>query len=433
MQYNNTRLSSLNIVLSPLTKVIRNCLLLLSLVLTSFFVAAKGVPPHVAKVNANVLPESNYPYWPAYNSLALDDLTDIKAQPWINQQHTIDGWDWSLPESVTPADNGLVALQRNIGLKKSFKALKLSFPSNSVGILWVKWRDIEATEGNFDFSPIVAKIKQANSVGVEVILRILAHSKDRAGNINKGDAPLWLEKYDVTLLKRRRLKDNLNFDPAHPVFHDRYLKLVQALAKTDIPNMVKAAYVGYRSNSFGDEGIGPFKEHDWQKNDALDHVRERLDAWQKAFTGMEHKVFMGGTSHYGFKQGFGVRRGFVEMYLYNIPNADMGQYIDINGYLMVDESAPIIKNGGFHGEVNEEYEAGWATAKRGYRFGETTNSYPYRYFVSTLRALQMRCNYIHTTGHLVPQMLPFLSLELGRTVHDAPDTWSYLSTSYLKS
>jgi hypothetical protein len=148
---------------------------------------------------------------------------------------------------------------------------------------------------------------------------------------------------------------------------------------------------------------------------------------------MESKVFMGGSCDYGFEKGFGVRRGFVEMYLYNIPNRDLGQYIDKDGYLSIDENAPIMKYFCFNGEVNEEYEKAWATIDRGFRFGNTTTSYPYRYFTSTLRALQMRCTYIHTTGHLVPQMLPFLSLELGRTVKDAPDVWAFLRTSYLRA
>jgi hypothetical protein len=62
-------------------------------------------------------------------------------------------------------------------------------------------------------------------------------------------------------------------------------------------------------------------------NDTVKHVRERLDAWHKAFQGMEHKVFMGAPVNYGFEKGFGVRRGFVEMYLYRIPDGDMGQYM----------------------------------------------------------------------------------------------------------
>jgi len=144
-------------------------------------------------------------------------------------------------------------------------------------------------------------------------------------------------------------------------------------------------------------------------------------------------VYMGAACDYGFKKGFGTRRGFVEMYLYRIPNIDMGQYVDHKGYLCVDENAPIIRYKCFHGEVNEEYESAWATSSRNFRFGNSTVSFPYRYFTSTLRALQMRCTYIHTTGHLVPQMLPFLSLELGRTVEDAPDVWTYLRTSYLRA
>lgn len=121
------------------------------------------------------------------------------------------------------------------------------------------------------------------------------------------------------------------------------------------------------------------------------------------------------------------------MYLYRIPNEELGQYIDDKGYLIVDEDAPIIKYECFNGEVNEEYEEAWATETRGFRFGNTTNSYPYRYFTSTLRALQMRCTYIHTTGHLIPEMLPFLSQQLGRKVADAPDVWTFLRTSYLKT
>jgi len=119
--------------------------------------------------------------------------------------------------------------------------------------------------------------------------------------------------------------------------------------------------------------------------------------------------------------------------LYNIPNRDLGQYIDNKGYLSVDETSPIIRHRCFNGEVNEEYEAAWATSGRDFRFGNTTNPFPYRYFISSLRALQMQCTYVHTTGHLLPQMLPFIALELGRTVEDTPDVWAFLNTSYLRT
>lgn len=396
-------------------------------VLIFFTVLALGVTAQ----NPNVLPESDYPYWPSYRHLDIEDLDTVQAQKWINENHVIEGWDWSLPGFVEPAPRSSVGLQRNIGLNKAFSPINLKFKSNPVGLLWVKWRDIEKTKDNFDFTPLINRIKQANSVGTQISLRILCHSKSRG--TGTGEAPLWLEDLGVTFLPQKEPGHNLNFDPAHPKFHERYLKLISELAKTEIPKLVKNAYVGYASHSFGDEGIGPFPETESAQNDTVKHVRERLDAWEKAFKGMETKVYMGAACDYGFKKGFGTRRGFVEMYLYRIPNMDMGQYVDNKGYLCVDENAPIIRYKCFHGEVNEEYESAWATSSRDFRFGNSTVSFPYRYFTSTLRALQMRCTYIHTTGHLVPQMLPFLSLELGRTVEDAPDVWTFLRTSYLRA
>lgn len=106
----------------------------------------------------------------------------------------------------------------------------------------------------------------------------------------------------VNLLPQEQPRHNLNFDRSHPEFHRRYLLLVEELAKTDIPDMVKAAYMGYASHSFGDEGIGPYGETNPTANDTVKHVRERLDAWHEAFKGMENKVFMGGTSEYGFQK-----------------------------------------------------------------------------------------------------------------------------------
>ncbi|HSH19890.1 MAG TPA: hypothetical protein VLA03_05535, partial [Draconibacterium sp.] len=389
----------------------------------------------VASDNPNVLPESVYPYWPSYQYLDVEDLDTIQAQEWINEDHVINGWDWSMPAFVDPSPRSLVGLQRIIGWEKDYIPLNLQFKSNSVGILWVKWRDIEPAMGIHNFQPIIDRINQANSVGSDIILRILCHSKSRGTDdkaLSRGEAPLWLEDLGVNLLPQEKPEHNLNFDPAHPEFHKHYLMLVNELKKSGIPEMVKAAYVGYASHSFGDEGIGPYGETNSLANDTVKHVRERLDAWQDAFEGMEYKVFMGSSVDYGLEKGFGVRRGFVEMYLYRIPDRDLGQYIDENGYLSVDEEAPVIKYKCFNGDVNEEYEQAWATDARSFRFGNTTNSYPYRYFTSNLRALQMRCTYIHTTGHLIPKMLPFIAQELGRTVEDTPDTWSFLRESYLK-
>lgn len=387
--------------------------------------------------NPNViLPEGSYPYWPSYQHLDSKDLANIKAQEWKTGDNTIDGWDWSLPPHLKVSPRSSIGLQRNMGCKKDFIKFDLSFEANPVGLLWVKWRDIEPTMGSYNFAPIIDRIKQANSNGTKISLRILGHSKTRGSDLtdlSTGDAPLWLEDLGVNLLPQKKSNSNVNFDPAHPEFHKRYLMLINALAQTEIPKLVKAAYVGYASASLGDEGIGPFPETKSASNDTVKHVRERLDAWEKAFKGMETKVYMGGSCEYGFQKGFGTRRGFVEMYLYKIPNSEMGQYVDNNGYLSVDETASILKYKCINGEVNEEYEPHWITEAGGFRYGNTTNSFSYRYFTSNLRALQMQCTYLHTTGHLIPQMLPFMAQELGRTIEDTPDVWTFLRTSYLNA
>ena len=206
-------------------------------------------------INPAVLPESVYPYWPGYQHLETKDLTGIRAQPWIAGPHVIEGWDWSLPEHVEPAERSIVGLQRIIGLEKKFIPLDLKFKANGVGLLWVKWRDIEATEGSYDFSKVIARIKQGNEAGLDVILRILTCSKARGdgpGAIAMGEAPLWLENHGVPLLPRKSPGHNLNFDPAHPEFHKRYLGLIDELSRSGIPAMVKAAYVGYASHSLGE-------------------------------------------------------------------------------------------------------------------------------------------------------------------------------------
>ncbi len=399
-------------------KKINNLKKISLLLISAFFICMNA--------QAQILPLSDYPYWPDYNYLnSTSDLDNINEQPWIDNNHTIDGWDFSLPEHVKPAARSMVGLQRIAGWNKPFDAVNTSFDVNPVGILWVNWREIEKTEGNFDFSPLISRIQQANSAGVDIVLRILCHSKSKKGKISDGQARLWLEDLGVPLLPDEG-KININFDPMDPVFHFHYLRLVNELKKSGIPHMVKAAYVGWESGSHGDEGIGPYGEKNTDLNDAEPIVRERLDAWEDAFEGMESKVFMGGPSHYGFDKGFGMRKGFVEMYYYRIPDAENGQYVDDNGYLSVDEEAPVLKNGCFSGEVNEEYNLNMED-----RFGDRS-TFPYRYFISNLRALQLRCTYMHTTGHLIPEMLPFIAKELGRTAEDAPDAWSFLISANLK-
>lgn len=371
--------------------------------------------------------EIGYPYWGEYQRTTI---SEIENPQWISKDNIIEGWDWSLPQSTEPSKYSSLCIARNFGLSK-YKIDQLpeiNFSCNPVISHWVNWRDLEPMEGEINFKPLIENIKAAYKKGYGSIVRIHFSAIDFA--------PDWIKKYHIPIREENKKNSvKTNYDVSHPEFHKRYLKFIEALGGSGIPIMeeVKGLFLGYASPSNGDEGIGPYPEHNAGANDTVQHVRERVDAWASACSGVEHKVFMGGLSNYGFNKGFGIRRGFVEMYLYHIPDEHIGQQLDDYGYLYVDESNPIIERNLFQGEENEEYEEKWATAERAYRFGKGTESYPYRYFTANLRLLQMRCNYLlNNEFALLPDMLTWVGLELGKTREDAPDAWCFLRESYIK-
>lgn len=369
----------------------------------------------------------DYPYWGDYHKTPVSEI--LPAQ-WISHDTVVEGWDWSLPPGLEPAPNGYLCIARNAGLdQRKIKQLpEIHFPCNPVISHWVNWSLLEPEEGKISFQPLIDNIRLASRKGYGSIVRIHFSAIDFA--------PEWIKQYNIPI--RKEHKENpikTNYDPGHPEFHQRYIRFIKALGESGIPHMeeVKGLFLGYASPSNGDEGIGPYPEAMAAANDTITHVIERIDTWAEACKGVEHKVFMGGLSDYGFSKGFGIRRGFVEMYLYHIPDEHIGQTLDENNYLVVDESNPVIAKNLFQGEENEEYEERWATDWRDFRFGHSTVSFPYRYFTANLRLLQMRCTYLlNNEFALLPEMLTWVGLELGRTIEDAPDAWCFLRESYIK-
>ena len=375
-------------------------------------------------LGANAAPAESWPYWPEYKKTPLDE---IRPQKWIEIDHVIDGWDWSLPPNVKPAPNGLLAVNRTSNLNQPLaKQVKpLNLPLNQTVELWIKWQDLEPLEGQYQFDLLRDRLLEAEKLGCSLVLRILSSATSFA--------PPWMTNHQSPIRqeKSKNKPKVTNYEISHPQFHKRYIRFVEQLGASQIPKskVLKGAFVGYASPSFGDEGIGP----DGVDPDTVPHVVERLDAWARAFKGVEHKVFMGGVAQHGLKLGFGIRRGFVEMYLYHIPDLEIGQIVDKQGYLYVDESAEVLKRRLFHGEENEEYDEKWATAATSFRFGQNTDSFTYRYFISNLRTLQMQCNHLlHNSFSIYPEQMVWVGQSLGRTVEDSPDIWCALRESYVR-
>ncbi len=375
-------------------------------------------------VSVFAAPPEQWPYWPDYQKVPLEEMT---PQAWRTQDDVIDGWDWSLPPEVKPAPNGLMGVKRTSSLNHPLDNLlePIDLPINPTVAIWIKWHELEPQEGNYQFDALRTRIEEAEELGYSVVLRMLFSATSFA--------PKWIAEYDIPIREEHKEPSKMtNYDVSHPEFHKLYIRLIDAFGKSGIPKIeaLKGAFLGYASPSNGDEGIGPHGVDP----DTVPHVIERLDAWGRAFKGVEHKVFMGGVSQHGLDLGFGIRRGFVEMYLYHIPDEILGQTVDENGYLWVDDSVDVLNRNVFHGEENEEYEEKWATAGRDFRFGPTTDSYTYRYHTSNLRLLQMRCNYVlYNSFSILPEQMVWVGQTLGRTVEDSPDIWCSLRESYVRN
>ncbi|MBW2741100.1 MAG: hypothetical protein JRE64_20170, partial [Deltaproteobacteria bacterium] len=369
----------------------------------------------------NIYAQNNYPFWPSYNQTPI---ADIRQAPWVALDNVDDGWDWSLPPGTTPAPKSklMFARNNNLTLKQVNNLPAVNFSCNPVVTYWLNWKDLEPAIDNYKWTELKTVLDGCKAKGYKSVIRIMTCRVERS-------APVWMG--DLGISTKTHENGEVDFDPADPTYHEHYLDLVADFGASGIParDDVVGLFVGYSSKSWGDEGIGPIKgESDPSSNDGVPHVIERLEAWAAITDGFRDKMVMGGYSNHGFSLGFGIRRGFVEHYMYHTPDAVMGQLLDANNYMYVDENNPIIANNSYNGEENEEYETSWVD-----RFGPITG-YPYRYFSSNIRLLQMRTNAVlYNDFTLMPEMLAWVGLELGRTRQDAPDVFCFLRETYINN
>jgi len=366
----------------------------------------------------------------------------VKLTPWRTEDDVIDGWDWSLPPGVRPVPySGFVCSQREDRI----------FPGNKVAHLRATWRQVEPEEGVYDFEHIKERLKDVPDgfIGYEFGLYGATHDVVPEWLLKKYDPPL-IDMGDVE--GRFRLRNVPIWDER---IHRHYLKLVEAFGRSGIPRMKEllVTYVHGISRSRGEEFWMPRDVTAWcEENTGLTPERlekcmkERLTAWARAYRGVEYKLSwvgaggdFGGKREYAglgdrliehtYRLGMGQRCGFVEMYLYHYDNPYLGQHLNEEGYLEVDEACPPIAEGRAFGDENEEYSKVMEV-----RFGPM-ETFHHRYRESMIRALQMRRNFLWISPSSVdqdPPLTAYVSLELGRKVADAPDAWCYLRESYAR-
>ena len=359
------------------------------------------------------------------------------SHAWDETDHTVAGEDWSLPPWVKPAPYS--------GIQISPKLVPAEFPGRLQRAVHTSWRELEPTEGAFDFSGLRQAILKESEHGKYAVKMGLAASvwetryfqslQDRTlKKTERGTAPLWLAGYGIPRIEEKPNSSIpfqvVNLDIYHPEYHQRYLKLVAAFGKSGIPQMkeLDLCYLHLVSASRGEEGAGP---SDGDPRRRL--FEERLRAWAEAFKGVAYKLCLVSSKEEDLKLalqlGMGQRNGFVEHYLLHASNPGLGQTLDANGYLVVQEQCPLIAENRASGDENEEY-----TRMHEARFGPIA-TFPHRYHEATLRMLQMRRNFVWAEGGpwlINPPLLNYLALELGQTVRTAPDAWCYLRESFIK-
>ncbi len=378
----------------------------------------------------------------------------VIPQKWRNTEDIIDGWDWSLPPAVKPAPNAKVRFGFH-GWKKGISSFNPPAGLTVVDEYWIRWRQIEEVEGQYDFSQVEKGIRERVEKGCAgVIFRMLGavwnsgtpgdwerwKKRGETWRFSRWSAPRWLvEKYKVNLLpgKKKGSDQVTHVDIFHPAYHRKYLELIEAFRKSGIlqkPEVYGLIVCGMCSAN-GEEGHGTYELSKVPRELAKKRYAERIHAWQKAFgKGNENKVI---AMLPDGREMVGARDGFVEMYHYLTDDRDMrGQYIDDERYLCVNEDAFYIKHGDklLFGDENEEYSPERYADRPGRpgRYGPL-ESFNYRYFTSMLRMLQMRRNYLYAGEIAVnPHLLNYVLHELGWKVEDAPDAWCFLREGYLK-
>ncbi|MCF7849421.1 MAG: hypothetical protein K9M45_11280 [Kiritimatiellales bacterium] len=369
------------------------------------------------------------------------------AQEWRSSDDIIDGWDWSLPPDVMPHPSS--------GIKFPGKDEVKDFPGRQMRDINCSWSTLEPQEGTFDFESLRQEILEYSEggkyfIGLHLrasVWEMLSFPNEtkypngwERGAVKQQSAPRWLARYSIPkLTMKKHGLDNIgtpfqivNLDIYHPEYHKRYLRMLMAFGKSGIPQMdeVNSMYVHLFSGSRGEEGNGPEEDDPNRK-----FFVERMQGWADACEGVERKLCM--VSHQErdleltMKMGMGQRNGFVEMYMLHCQNKALGQYLDEDDYLCVDESAPLIAENRASLDENEEYTPSIHVA----RFGPVS-TWSHRYRESMLRALQMRRNmlWVENQSRLVdPPLLAYTALSLGKNVTESPDVWCHLRESVVKT
>ncbi len=345
------------------------------------------------------------------------------------------GWDWSFPQATQPAPySGFVTWG-----EKRFD------PAITVWGIHIKWAELNPAPGQYNWDLLKTKIQSAKQNGMRVGLHLTG--------VERTGVPDWVIKkynppvYDVPPLTATQPWRISLVAPWDPGVDKEFQELLKAFSATGIAQSedVVYGYIHGISPSRGEELF--LRKEDAQALEKIsgltpqvfaDWLRRRTDAMLLGFKGVEYKLaWMSGGPvgptpeykkateniwKYAIDHGTGIRGGAVDFMASPLDSPAWGSKLTPEGYCVVDDENPTIKEHRYRGDENEEYGKGWE-----WRFGK--NSDEYRHRISSLRGLQMRQNFQFVSPETLkvnPEINEYVRLTQGRTRDEAPDAWAYL-------
>jgi hypothetical protein len=240
-------------------------------------------------------------------------------------------------------------------------------------------------------------------------------------------------------------------DISQSCYKDGLIKVFAEMKARGIPAMPEVKFVILH-------GPGDSKGEEWSGKQASSSVgraamRELIDkAWVAAFS--PNDVWKLGWPkatvqvpaaddlfYYCRDAGCGQRNSNTEAWMIHFPKPEIGQMmVDASGkvvasskdpidvYLKTDESNVFIRENRHFQDQNEQYQGASSPAEN---FG-TLEFFPLRYRQANLAMLHMRRNVIWSEpgSHMNPELLSWVSLELGKNSTNAPDAWIQLMQTH---
>jgi len=368
---------------------------------------------------------------------ALAGVSAVPLVPRAGERQPVvrPGWDWTLPAGLKPAPySGFVSWGRRFD------------PAISVCGIQATWKRLNPAPGVYNWEWIERQLSKNAAMGV----RSGIHLK----GVERTAVPDWvIDRFRPVVVDVPPLQENQpwrirNVLPWQPNVDRAFHEFLREFGRRGIARRKDVVY-GYIHGISASRGEEMFiRRVDlkmWQETTGLtakqfaDWLKHRIDAMCEAFKGVEYKLalmFAGpigptvefreataGLVDYAFSKGTGIRGGGIDFMHGLFDSPGWASRLTPDGYCIVDDDHPVIRERRFRGDENEEYGKYWV-----WRFGPV-EGYPYRHRISTLRGLQMRQNFQYVspaTLKLNPALNEYARVAQGYRRDDSPDAWAYL-------